>query len=501
MAKIIMVQGTTSGAGKSILTAALCRIFRQDGYRVAPFKSQNMALNSFVTPDGLEIGRAQAMQAEAAGLAPSTLMNPILLKPNSHTGSQVIVNGEVLGNMPAREYFAYKTQLIPVIKEAFQQLAQTVDIIVIEGAGSPAEINLKQNDIVNMGLAALVDAPVLIVGDIDKGGVFASLYGTLELLTPEERARVKGLVINKFRGDVGILKPGLTMMEELGGIPVVGVVPMLKVDVDDEDSLSDRFQQYNKDGLVDIAVIRLPHIANFTDFNRLQQTKEVNLYYVDHPLQMGRPDLIILPGSKNTLDDLAWLQQTGLAEQIKQLSRLCTPVFGICGGYQMLGLTLSDPHGVEKGGTAEGLGLLPIETVFDLAKKRTLVLGRVASIGGLFGSLSGLPFEGYEIHMGQSTGGAAFSFINAEECSLLTDGAWQGNIYGSYVHGLFDKKEIIEALVATLLQIKGLTMTMASVPDAKRYREEQYDLLAEGVRANLDMEAIYDILGIIKAEN
>ena len=311
-AKCIMVQGTMSGAGKSLLCAALCRIFAQDGYRVAPFKSQNMALNSFVTRDGLEMGRAQVVQAQAAGIEPDVRMNPILLKPSSDVGSQVIVNGEVRGQMPAAAYFKMKRALIPEILSAYNSLAETVDIIVIEGAGSPAEINLKADDIVNMGLARLVDAPVLLAGDIDRGGVFAQLYGTVALLEPEERARIKGLLINKFRGDVEILRPGLAMLEEKTQLPVLGVVPYLRVEIEDEDSLSDRLEAKSAVKPLDIAILRLPHVSNFTDFIPLEQHPLLGVRYVQRTRQLGAPDLVILPGTKNTMDDLRWLRESGL---------------------------------------------------------------------------------------------------------------------------------------------------------------------------------------------
>ena len=330
MAKVIMIQGTMSGAGKSLLVAGLCRIMKQDGYRVAPFKSQNMALNSYITEEGLEMGRAQVMQAEAAGIRPMVCMNPILLKPTSHTGSQVIVQSEVYKNMGAREYFAYKKELIPEIEKAFRELERYADIIVIEGAGSPAEINLKKQDIVNMGMAQIVDAPVLLVGDIDRGGVFAQLLGTLMLLEPEEKERVKGLIINKFRGDKTILDPGIEMLESRGNVPVVGVVPYMELSLEDEDSMSDRFFN-RKEGLIDIAVIHYPRISNFTDFNVFEQMEEVSVRYVTSPDKLHDPDLIILPGSKNTMADLLWMRQNGLEAMIKRKAA-STPVWGICGG-------------------------------------------------------------------------------------------------------------------------------------------------------------------------
>lgn len=367
MAKVIMVQGTMSNAGKSLIVAGLCRIFRQDGYRVAPFKSQNMALNSFITKEGLEMGRAQVMQAEAAGVEPVAAMNPILLKPTTHVGSQVIVNGEVLGNMSARDYFVYKKQLIPEIKKAFRELERDNDIIVIEGAGSPAEINLRENDIVNMGLAELLDAPVLLVGDIDRGGVFAQLLGTLMLLEEPEKERVKGLIINKFRGDKTILDPGVVMLEERGHVSVVGVVPYMELSIDDEDSLSSRFDR-REEGLIDIAVIRYPRISNFTDLSVLEQIGQVSVRYVDSVRDLHHPDMIVLPGSKNTMADLKWMRENGLEALIKKKAQ-DTIVFGICGGYQMLGQTISDPYQVESGGSMKGMGLLPAATELKQEKQ------------------------------------------------------------------------------------------------------------------------------------
>ncbi len=383
MAKAIMVQGTMSNSGKSFLTAGLCRVFMQDGYKVAPFKSQNMALNSYITKDGLEIGRAQAMQAEACGIEPTVDMNPILLKPTSHVGSQVIVNGEVRGNRKAMDYYRDKKQLRTDVMEAYGRLAKEYDIIVIEGAGSPAEINLRENDIVNMGMAKMAKAPVLLVGDIDRGGVFAALYGTVKLLEEDEQAMIKGLVINKFRGDAKILKPGLQMIEERLKIPVLGVVPMEQLDIDDEDSLSDRLTQTQKGAGVDVAVIHLPHISNFTDFSVFERMDGVSLRYVQKPGMLGNPDLILLPGTKNTMDDLQWLRQSGMEALILRQAEKKTPVIGICGGFQMLGQVLEDPYGVEHGGSMRGMGLLDTRTVFSQAKTRTRILGRMEQGAGL----------------------------------------------------------------------------------------------------------------------
>ena len=567
----IMVQGTMSSAGKSFLVAGLCRIFRQDGFSVAPFKSQNMALNSFVTNEGLEMGRAQVMQAEAAGVEPSVLMNPILLKPNSDTGSQVIVNGEVLGDMGAKDYFAYKKNLVPHIMKAYNQLASEHQIIVIEGAGSPAEINLKENDIVNMGMAKMADSPVILVADIDRGGVFAQILGTIELLAPEERNRVKGFVINKFRGDKSILDSGIRMLEEKTGIPCVGTLPYMKIQLDDEDSLSTNLHTLakyrDKKDEIQLAVVRLPHISNFTDFIPLQELPFVNLYYVSEAKDFGTPDGIIIPGTKNTPDDLQWLKDSGLAELIQSEAKKGTPVVGICGGFQMLGEKLRNEETTsvevahdsasaiheglsssesscdsceeiavgEEGrdsGDVAGLSLLPVSTVFSSQKTRTRVSGRVeksvpeenntvlgenSSIPNLFQSLSGLPVSGYEIHMGQTM------FIDeAKECyfSRITDsvsgetkldGAVSGNVFGTYIHGLFDETEFCNKFIEILAGRKGISsekwsqiinagekssdgikMSSRSIQD---FKELQYNLLAETLRKHLDMKKIYEIMG------
>ena len=492
-ARRIMVQGTMSGAGKSLLCAALCRIFAQDGYRVAPFKSQNMALNSFVTRDGLEMGRAQVVQAQAAGVEPDVRMNPILLKPSSDTGSQVIVGGEVRGQMSAAAYFKMKRQLIPEILAAFDSLSEEADIVVIEGAGSPAEINLKADDIVNMGLAKLVDAPVLLAGDIDRGGVFAQLYGTVALLEPEERARIAGLVINKFRGDVDILRPGLAMLEEKTGLPVLGVVPYLHVEIEDEDSLSERLNARDVVKPLDVAVIRLPHISNFTDFIPLEQHELLGVRYVQRARELGAPDLVILPGTKNTMEDLLWLRQSGLEAAVRKLAQAQTPVLGVCGGYQMLGQKLDDPAGTESGKplSLAGLGLLPTRTTFDAQKRRTQV--RAVALGAPF---AGARMTGYEIHNGRTP-------VNEEPFCRLADGTPEGcvckNIFGTYLHGLFDSGELTQALVKLLCARKGISPRETRPTSMAEYRQAQFDLLADGVRRALDMGAVYRAMGIKKA--
>ena len=494
MAKGIMVQGTCSNAGKSFLVAALCRIFRQDGYRVAPFKAQNMALNSFITAEGLEMGRAQVMQAEAAGVEPSVLMNPILLKPSSDTGSQVIVNGEVVGQMPASEYFRRKGELVPQVMEAYQALSQQYDILVLEGAGSPAEINLKSEDIVNMGMAARAKAPVFLCGDIDRGGVFASLAGTMLLLEPWERAMVKGIVINKFRGDVEILRPGVRQLEELVRRPVVGVIPWMQVDLDDEDSLSQRLDAERAPGVLEIAVIRLPRLSNFTDFNPLERVEGVHLRYVSQLRELGAPDLVILPGTKNTMGDLLWLRQSGLEAAIQKYASNGGLVLGICGGYQMLGRLLRDPQGVEHGGTLAGMGLLPVETVFVPQKTRTRTTGRFLPLEGPFAPLGGVLLEGYEIHMGRTDSDTPAVMLEPQGGMPHPDGAVAGNVLGTYVHGLFDRTEVVEGLLQVLCQQKGISWEALCPQDLDIYKQEQYDKLADGVRQSLDMEQIYRIL-------
>ena len=483
MAKNIMIQGTMSNAGKSLLCAGLCRIFRQDGYRVAPFKSQNMALNSFITADGGEMGRAQVVQAEAAGIAPDVRMNPILLKPTTDVGSQVIVNGQVLGNMRAMEYYRRKREFLPAVLDAYRSLDAEYDIIVIEGAGSPAEINLKQEDIVNMGLAKLVDAPVLLVGDIDRGGVFAQLYGTVALLEPEERARIKGTVINKFRGDRAILEPGLRTLETLCGVPVAGVVPYVHVDVDDEDSLTERFLSGGERKLLDIAVIRLPRISNFTDVSPFERYENVSVRYVERVSELHDPDMILLPGTKSTISDLQWLRQSGLEAAICKAASAGKLVFGICGGYQMLGSRILDPEQVEAAGVTEiaGMGLLDMQTVFRGQKVQTQTGGVFQQIPGLLSCLNGMTYTGYEIHMGRSKEAAAPVVGN-------------GSVYGSYIHGIFDAPGVADEIRKALCRQRGISVQTLESDDPAAYKQRQYDTLAQAVREGLDMELVYRIL-------
>ena len=481
MSKTIMIQGTMSNVGKSLITAALCRIFTQDGYRTAPFKSQNMALNSYITPDGLEIGRAQAMQAEAAGIETDVCMNPILLKPTNDTGSQVILMGNSIGNMKASEYFKRKKEFVPYIMEAYKKLSEKNDIIVIEGAGSPAEINLKQNDIVNMGLAKMLSAPVLLTGDIDRGGVFAQLLGTMELLEKEERALVKGVVINKFRGDIEILKPGLTAIEERCKTKVLGVIPYINCDIDDEDSLSDRFKKSGKEGIIDIAVIHLRRISNFTDFIPFECIDGVSVRYVSKAVDIGNPDMIIIPGTKNTVGDMLILRENGIEAAVKKFASKGGVVFGICGGYQMLGERIIDAVGAETKGEYEGMGLIPVTTVFDSSKTTTRTEGYINRLDGRLENLSGLYFKGYEVHMGED--GSKDYILKGK-----------GNVYGTYIHGIFDEKQVAENIIKALMEDKGIAYNDIKAFDMAEYKNTQYDILAENVRKNLDMEAVYNIL-------
>ena len=483
MAKNIMIQGTMSNAGKSLLAAGLCRIFKQDGYNVAPFKSQNMALNSFISKAGGEMGRAQVIQAEAAGIEPDTRMNPILLKPTTDAGSQVIVNGRVQGNMRAMEYYRRKREYIPVILEAYNSLAAEYDIIVIEGAGSSAEINLKQEDIVNMGLAKLVNAPVLLVGDIDRGGVFAQLYGTVALLEQSERDRIKGTIVNKFRGDRTILEPGLKMLEELCGVPVAGVIPYTHVDIDDEDSLTERFDKSTERKLIDIAVIHLPRISNFTDFSPFERYDNVSLRYVDSVIDLHQPDMIILPGTKSTIADLKWLRQCGLEAAIQKAAGAGTLVFGVSGGYQMLGRKVSDPEQVEAAGVTDipGMGLLEMDTIFLGEKVQTQTTGVFAGIGGMLSGLNGKSYSGYEIHMGRS-----------EETLPALVGT--GNVYGSYIHGVFDTPGITDTILKAICIQKRLDFDALETFCIDEYKERQYDLLADAVRSGLNMDFVYRVL-------
>lgn len=504
MAKAIMLQGTSSHVGKSILTTALCRIFYRDGHKVVPFKAQNMALNSYVTKTGGEMGRAQVAQAEAAGLEPNVEMNPVLLKPTGNSSSQVIVLGRPIGNMSASEYHTGHSQkLLDVVEKSLRKLQSQYDILVIEGAGSPAEVNLKANDIVNMRIAKLTPAPVLLIADIDRGGALASIVGTLELLEPEERDLVKGLIINKFRGDIQLLEPAIEFLEKKTGKPVVGVVPHIsQLGIDDEDSVSLDDKQQVTNGEIEIAVLRIPKISNFTDFDALAAEDDVALRYVREGEPIGCPDLVILPGSKNTTEDLLYLKQHGYEKDILRLVEQGVPVVGICGGYQMLGREVRDPEHTESDfDQVDGLGLLDAVTVFSPEKLTHQVTAACSENSFLGINFSSAELTGYEIHMGRteffSPVKSAFTITSRSgEAMDYGDGAVRtdGLVMGTYLHGIFDNDAFRRSVINALRSRKGLA-PLDIISDTKRRKEESYDRLAAAVRKNLKMDLVYDILG------
>jgi adenosylcobyric acid synthase len=513
LAPVLMVQGTASHAGKSTLVTALCRILRQDGLRVAPFKAQNMALNSFVAAEGGEIGRAQALQAEAAGLDPSIEMNPILLKPEADARSQVIVSGRSIGSMAAGEYQRRKLELWPIVAAALDRLRDRCDVVVAEGAGSPAEINLQHADLANMRVARHADAAVLLVGDIDRGGVFASLLGTLELLEPGDRALVRGFAINKFRGDPEILAPGLDFLVQRIGVPMLGVVPYLKdLDLPDEDSLGLDAPRPPRgiEALVDVAVVRLPRIANFDEFGPLAAEPSVHLRYVERADDLGLPDLAIIPGTKTTIADLDWLRASGLADRLITLAGSGVPLLGVCGGYQMLGQRILDPHGSESDRQeVDGLGLLPVETTFATTKRTVRVRGEMLVSSGPLVRARGSQIAAYEIHMGRTVdyGGvlplAAIQDRSGRAVAEL-DGSVSpdGLVAGTYLHGLFENDAVRHALVDELwsrrrggapASNRGLTPVRRSLAID---REWQLDRLADAVRSSLDLRPLLAACGL-----
>ncbi len=530
MAKNLMIQGTMSGAGKSILTAGILRVLHQDGFKAMPFKSQNMALNSYVTRDGKEIGRAQALQAFAAGMEPDADMNPILLKPTGETASQVIVNGLPVGDMRAADYFGKKKDYIPEVLSAYERLSSRSDIVVIEGAGSPVEINLKENDIVNMGLAQMVDAPVLLAGNIDPGGVFAQLLGTVQLLSDSERARVKGLIINKFRGDKKLLDPGLSMFKDYCDIPFVGVVPYADLDLEEEDSLSDKLKISGgfrngagraESGLcqdvIRIAVVRFPFISNYTDFDIFDKIPAVELIYTDSPEAVMSADVVILPGTKNTTGDLKWLREKSLDRAVLEARDKGSLIIGICGGFQILGERIFEEdiaggHGIEAGsadcaeGPVSGLGLLTVDTVFERAKTLIQTEGYLSGASGDFDGLNGVFYRGYEIHMGvsKSAQGDAVSDSarneagSAEVKESLAGSRGEvfcdGNVLGTYIHGFFDSAEVTKTVLDIASRRKENGSIWGKLQDLWVYRDIELDKLAEVIRNSLDMEYIYRVI-------
>lgn len=506
MAKALMIQGTSSNVGKSIIVTALCRIFKQDGYRVVPFKAQNMALNSYVTSNGEEIGRAQAVQAQAAGLQPRAEMNPILLKPAGDASSQVVVMGKPLGKMSARDYrLGRNLKLLKIIESAFRTLEQEFEIIVIEGAGSPAEVNLKDRDIANMRTAALAKAPVLLAADIDRGGALASVVGTLALLEPEEVAMVKGIILNKFRGDLALLEPALDFLASRTGKPVFGVLPYLSdLYIPAEDSVCLEKQASAGGSEIEIAVIYLPRISNFTDFDALALEPGIKLRYVKEGESLGSPDMIIIPGTKNTIEDLLYLYETGFAAAIRKAAANGTPVCGLCGGFQMLGRELRDPEHVESSrDDLPGLGLLDTVTDFSAEKILAQATGEISKNGAFIEGIQGLAVKGYEIHMGKTVlGEEAQPLINVHEREGVAAESWDGavnlsgTVWGTYFHGIFDNDLFRNKFLNWLRAKKGLSASSSSGYNHQEFVEQGFDLLAESCRANLNMGAIYELLNL-----
>lgn len=490
----LMIVGTSSGAGKSLFVTALCRIFYKDKYKVSPFKSQNMALNSYITKDGKEMGRAQVVQAEASGLEPDVNMNPILLKPSTMNKIQIIVCGKSIGNMSGVEYNQYKKNLISVLKETYSKIENKNDIVVIEGAGNPAEINIKEEDISNFAMARIADAPVILVADIDKGGVFASIYGTIMLLKEEDRKRIKGIVINKFRGNKKVLKPGFEIIENLTSVKTLGVIPYTDIDIEDEDSLSEKYKSFklNKNSnKIKISVIKLKHISNVTDIDALSIYDDVEIQFVSERSQIGNEDLLIIPGSKNTIDDLKWLKESGIAEEIIKRARTETIIFGICGGFQILGNKVKDPYHIE-GDIEElnGLGLLDLETIMENEKTLVQYKGKLSVNNGILKTLNNFEIKGYEIHQGITQG---------NEKNLTTDDRTifvnRDNIIATYLHGIFDNKNFTDVLLNEIRRRKGLEEVNNNI-SYEEYKLKEFDKLEKLVRENVDIDEIYKIIGL-----
>ena len=479
-----MLAGTGSDVGKSVIAAGLCRIFRQDGYAPAPFKAQNMALNSYATPDGLEIGRAQAVQAEAAGVECCTDMNPLLLKPSGERTSQVVLNGRPVGNRDAYEYFRRegREELRSQVHAAYDRLAERYNPVVMEGAGSIAELNLRDSDLVNMSMARYAGAAVILVADIDRGGVFASAYGSVMLQRPDDRKRIKGIIINKFRGDMRLFDEGRAIIERICGVPVLGVVPYLKnMDIEAEDSVAlERKSCHAVAGKVNVAVIRLAHISNFTDFDALDAHERIHLYYARTPGDITDADIVILPGSKSTIADLRKLFDSGMAEAVRAAARSGKTVVGICGGYQMMGIEIADPDGVEGSpDTVAGLGLLPVKTIIKAEKVTRRVRVRFLD--------DGRECIGYEIHMGATAvedGAEALNMIDG----AVPDGCRSGNCMGSYIHGLLDNAAVLEYIFASFPEVA------MSFVDRTAYKESRYNALADFLREYIDMDRLYKIM-------
>ncbi|HEX9025135.1 MAG TPA: cobyric acid synthase [Clostridium sp.] len=494
--KSIMFLGTASSVGKSTLVTALCRYLKNHGLNVAPFKALNISLNSYVTKDGLEMGRAQVVQAEACKIEPDALMNPVLLKPSGdHT--QVIVNGKVYCNIEPYKYKELNKELKIKVKKAYDKLSKQHDIIVLEGSGSCAEINLKDSDISNMAMAETADAPVILVSDIDRGGVFASIVGTIMLLSEEERNRVKGIIINKFRGNIELFKPAIKQLEDIINIPVLGVMPYEKFDIEDEDSVTERIKNKTEDGTLDIAVIRLLHMSNFTDFNVLERVQGVTVRYVTKPNELKNPNLIIIPGTKNTIEDLRNIKENELFDKIIELKENGVPIFGICGGYQMLGTLVLDKLGVEgKISQEDGFGFLDIRTRFNETKITKQTKGQILCDLKLVKSIEGNIIGGYEIHNGISkVGKKAIPFIKDLDGNIVGVCDKEKMVVGTYLHGIFDSEEFISLFIKSLKEINDIKISEEVIIEkVNKYKDNEYDKLSKLFEENIEIDKLMEII-------
>lgn len=490
----IMVLGTASSVGKSTVATALCRYYKKRGFKVAPFKALNISLNSYVTEDGLEMGRAQVVQAEACEIKPEAFMNPVLLKPSGNNKTQVIVNGKVHCTMDAYKYKELNKELKVIVKKTFDKFSKDYEVMILEGSGSCAEINLKETDIANMWMAKAADAEVILVADIDRGGVFASVLGTLMLLTEEERKRVKGVIINKFRGKVEYFQDAMKQLEDIINVPILGVMPYFKLDIEDEDSVTEKIKNKDINGL-DIVIIRLPHMSNFTDFNVLEILEDVTVRYVDNYKEINEPDIIIIPGSKNTISDLQEIKNNGIFSKVDELKKKGTIILGICGGYQMLGRKINDINGVEGEITSEdGFGYLDSETTFNKEKTTKQVSGIVKNNSNIFECCSKCEVSGYEIHNGNTiVYNENFVFIEGDDGEILGAINEEGTVLGTYLHGIFDDGDFLKYFINSIKKYKGHRVIKNELINYKKYKMSQYNELLKLFEDNIDFERIFKL--------
>ncbi len=497
MSKSIMLLGTASSVGKSTIATAICRYFKNKGMRVAPFKALNISLNSYVTEDGLEMGRAQVVQADACEIQPRAFMNPVLLKPSGNMKTQVIVNGKVKCNIDSYKYKELNKELKEVVKDTYKEMSKEYELIVLEGSGSCAEINLKESDIANMYMAKASDSPVILVADIDRGGVFASVVGTIMLLDEEERKRVKGVIINKFRGNMEFFKPAMKQLEEIINIPVLGAMPYFNLDIEDEDSVTERISNNSKKNKsLDVAVIRLPYMSNFTDFNALNRLENVSIRYVNTLKEIGKPHLLIIPGSKNTIDDIRFLKEKGLYNEIVNLEKAGTTILGICGGYQMMGTIITDDLGVEGEKRSEkGFGFLPVTTKFNREKVTKQSSGRIVS--NIIEEFKDIEVWGYEIHNGETLitneNNIFIELSNGEIAGAIND---KGNVIGTYLHGIFDNGDFIKNFIKSLLTKNNIVDDFNEISSYKEYKFMELDKLSKILEENINMTKVKEILNI-----